>query len=163
MLQQNGVVNPLFKIKPFVDSCKKAPIATLNAIVINSLLTKEFEAFSNVSVFGVHIVNGSFSKRTVFEFIRFHQRFRKAPFSQRSNVNARQKRKSLLRFNMKTEQCERSLILPHFISSDQMGNKGAFITLDKTLKPKFTSYAAVVSVLKMHGFYWVCLKHVSTV
>ncbi|XP_065051782.1 serine/threonine-protein phosphatase 5-like [Rhopilema esculentum] len=26
---------------------------------------------------------------------------------------------------------------------DQMGNKGAYITLDKTLKPKFTSFAAV--------------------
>ncbi len=26
-----------------------------------------------------------------------------------------------------------------------MGNKGAYITLDSTLKPKFTSYAAVVS------------------
>ena len=95
---------------------KKAPIATLNTIVINSLLkglfhpaflsrvisslafvvaifmahqngdnkgetkrrhvkgmldetdplTKEREAFSNVSVFGVHTENGSFSKCTVF-------------------------------------------------------------------------------------------------
>ena len=53
-------------------------------------------------------------------------------------------------------------MLSRFISSDQMGNKGAFITLDKTLKPKFTSYAAVVSMLKMAGSYWVSLKHVST-
>ena len=29
--------------------------------------------------------------------------------------------------------------------SDQMGNKGAFITLTTDLKPKFTSYDAVVS------------------
>ena len=57
-------------------------MATLNAIVINSLLTKECAAFSNVSVFGVHTENGSFSKRTVFKFMRFHWRFRRAPFSQ---------------------------------------------------------------------------------
>ena len=50
----------------------KVPIATLNAIVINNLVTKECEAFSNVSVFGVHTENGSFSKCTVFKFIRFH-------------------------------------------------------------------------------------------
>lgn len=30
--------------------------------------------------------------------------------------------------------------------SDQMGNKGAFITLDgKTMKPQYTTYDAVVS------------------
>ena len=34
-----------------------------------------------------------------------------------------------------------------FFNSDQMGNKGAFITLKSDLKPKFTSYEAVVSVL----------------
>ena len=82
---------------PFSKQClllaavKKAPIASLNAIVMNRLSTKECEAFSNVSVFGVHTENGSFSKRTVFKFMRFHLRFRKAPFSQRSNVNARPK------------------------------------------------------------------------
>lgn len=32
--------------------------------------------------------------------------------------------------------------------SDQMGNKGAFITLTTDLKPKFTSYDAVVSTLR---------------
>ena len=48
----------------------KAPIVTLNAIVIKSLLTKECVAFSNVSVFDVHTENGSFSKRTVFKFMR---------------------------------------------------------------------------------------------
>ena len=31
--------------------------------------------------------------------------------------------------------------------SDQMGNKGAFITLTKDLKPEFTVYEAVVSTL----------------
>ena len=28
--------------------------------------------------------------------------------------------------------------------SDQMGNKGAFIVFDKSLKPQFTTYEAVV-------------------
>ena len=57
---------------PFVNSChKKAPIATLNTIVINSRLTKECAAFSNVSVFGVqtetdHFQNASFSNLCVF-------------------------------------------------------------------------------------------------
>ena len=37
--------------------------------------------------------------------MRFDWRFRKAPFSQRSNVNARQK----VRFHMNAEQCERHL------------------------------------------------------
>ena len=49
-------------------------MATLNAIVVNSKLTKECAAFSNVSVFGVHTENGSFSKRTVFKIMRFHYR-----------------------------------------------------------------------------------------
>ena len=31
------------------------------------------------------------------------------------------------------------------LSSDQMGNKGAFITMTDDLKPKFTTYDAVVS------------------
>ena len=35
---------------------------TLNAIAINSLLTKEYGAFSNISVFGVHNENGSLSR-----------------------------------------------------------------------------------------------------
>ena len=50
----------------------KAPIATLNAIGIKSLLTEECAAFSNVSVFGVRTENGSFSKRIGFKFMRFH-------------------------------------------------------------------------------------------
>ena len=64
----------------------------LKAIVMNNLSTKECAAFSNVSVFGVHTENGSFSKRTVLKFMHFHKRFREAPFSQRSNVNAMPKR-----------------------------------------------------------------------
>ena len=42
-----------------------------------------------IFVFGVHTENGSCSKRTVDKFMRFHLRFRRAPFSQRSNVDAR--------------------------------------------------------------------------
>ena len=63
---------------PFSKQCLlliiviKTPMATLNAIVISSLLTKEYAAFSNVSVFGVHTENGSFSKRTVLKSMRFH-------------------------------------------------------------------------------------------
>ena len=65
---------------------------SLNAIVIINLSTNEREAFSNVSIFGVHTENGSFSKRTSFKFTRFHLRFGKAPLSQRSNANARLER-----------------------------------------------------------------------
>ena len=63
-------------------------MATLNAVVIIRLLTKECVAFSNFSVFGGHTENGSFSRRTVFKFMLFHHRFRKAPFSQR-NTNGK--------------------------------------------------------------------------
>ena len=52
----------------------KAPIATLNGIVIESLLTKECAAFSNVSVFGVHTENGSF-----FQIHAFSLAFSKSP------------------------------------------------------------------------------------
>ena len=31
--------------------------------------------------------------------------------------------------------------------SDQMGNKGAFIVLDKSMKPQFVTYEAVVSLI----------------
>ena len=42
-----------------------------------------------------------------------------------------------------------------FIFSDQMGNKGAFITLYEDLKPNFTSFDAVVSLF----FNWfLCLQ-----
>ena len=58
-----------------------APIANLNAIVIKSLLTKECAAFSNVSVFGAHTENGSFSKHTVLKFMRFFSVFEKPRFN----------------------------------------------------------------------------------
>ena len=67
-----GAVNPFFKTKPLLGAVKKAPITSLNAIVIISLLTKDCEAFSNVSVFGVHTENEPVSKRTVFRFMLFH-------------------------------------------------------------------------------------------
>ena len=50
----------LFKTMPLLIVVIKAPMVTLNAIVINSLLTKECAAFSEVSAFGVHTENGSF-------------------------------------------------------------------------------------------------------
>ena len=63
---------PFFQTMPLLAAVEKAPIASLNAIVTNSFSTKECEEFSNVSVSGVHIENGSFSKRTVFKSLRFH-------------------------------------------------------------------------------------------
>ena len=72
LLQQNGVVNPFFKTMPLLAAVKKALMASLNAFVMNSLSTKEWEASSNVSVFGVHTENGSYSKRTVFKFMLVH-------------------------------------------------------------------------------------------
>ena len=77
-------VNPLFKTKRLLVAFQSEPLTSLNAIVrivINSLLTKECEAFSNVSVFGVHTENGSFQNGplshlcvfiSVFEKLRFH-------------------------------------------------------------------------------------------
>ena len=71
----------------------------MNAIVINGLSTKDFEAFSNVSVFGVLTESGLFSKLTVFKFMGFHWCFREAPFLKQSNVNARPKRISCAPFS----------------------------------------------------------------
>ena len=55
---------------------KEAGIATLNTIVINSILTKECESFGNVSVFGVRTFTLKTDRfqnvATVFEFMRFH-------------------------------------------------------------------------------------------
>ena len=68
---------------PLLVAVKKAPIASLNAIVINSLATKECDSFSNVSVFGVQTENGSFSKRTVFNLMRFISVFEKLHFHSR--------------------------------------------------------------------------------
>ena len=39
--------------------------------------------------------------------------------------------------------------------SDQMGNKGAFITLTKDLKPQFTTYEAVVSHVSVLSGAWL--------
>ena len=63
---------PFLKQSFLLIAVNKAPIATLNAIVIKSILTKECAAFSYVSIFGVHTESGSFSKRTIFKFMRFH-------------------------------------------------------------------------------------------
>ena len=52
---------PLFKTMLLLIVAIKAPMATLIAIVINSLLTKEYAVFLNVSVFSVHTENGSFN------------------------------------------------------------------------------------------------------
>ena len=95
---------------PFSKQClllgavKKAPIASLNAIVINSLSTKELK-HSQMSPFLVFTLktdrfqNAPFSTLCVFVSV----------FEKRSSVNARPKRKSFAPFHMKTEQCERGL------------------------------------------------------
>ena len=44
--------------------------------------------------------------------------------------------------------------------SDQMGNKGAFITLTKDLKPQFTTYEAVVSHVSV--FVWCMVGHLQS-
>ena len=41
--------------------------------------------------------------------------------------------------------------------SDQMGNKGAYITLTKDLKPKFTTYEAVVSLTTSVLTWCICI------
>ena len=51
--------------------------------------------------------------------------------------------------------------------SDQMGNKGAFITLTKDLKPQFTTYEAVVSLVSVslvwvHGWMPLLCNHFHT-
>ena len=71
---------PFSKQRLLFIAVNKAPIATLNTILIISLLTKECAPFSNVSAFGVHTENGSFSKPFsnscvfigVFEKLCFH-------------------------------------------------------------------------------------------
>ena len=81
-------------------SVKKGPIATLNSIVINSLLAKECEAFSNALVVGIYTENGSFrnafplvfSKSSVFISEQCERRaktkkFYSAFIRKRSSVN----------------------------------------------------------------------------
>ena len=69
LLEPNIVANPVFTIKPIVGrvAVKKAPSRSLNITVIESPLTKECEASSNVSVFDVHPENGSFFKTHRFQ------------------------------------------------------------------------------------------------
>ena len=80
--------------------------------------------------------NRSFSKRTVFNFIRFHYRFRRAPFSQQSIVNARQKRRSLLHFHWKTEQRERDLSVAVLMYEDRFRNTIASVGFDRHFNSK---------------------------
>ena len=72
MLQETVLLIPFSKQCHLFVTVKKAPIARWNTILMNSLSTKEREAFSNVSFFGDHTENGLFSKRTVFKFMHFH-------------------------------------------------------------------------------------------
>ena len=110
MLRQNGVVNPLFKQSILFVAAMKVPIVSLNAIVINSLLlTKEFEAFSKLFFFGVHAENGSFSKLSVLNSCDFFSIFEKLCFDIRAMGTQDKNVEVLLRFHMKTEQCERDL------------------------------------------------------
>ena len=71
-----NTVSPLFKTKILLEAVKKVLITSSNAIIINSVLTRECDAFSNVPVFGVHTENGSFSDLCIFisdfEKLRFH-------------------------------------------------------------------------------------------
>ena len=70
------LLSPFQNKKPLLVAVKRASIKSFNAIVIFILLTKEYEAFSNVSIFGVHTENGSFSKRIVMRFCEGFQKLR---------------------------------------------------------------------------------------
>ena len=81
MLQQNGVVDPFSEQYLLLAAVKRAPITSLNAIVMNSLSTKEFEAFSDVSVLVSELKTDRFQNApfsnlcvfvSVFEKLRFH-------------------------------------------------------------------------------------------
>ena len=56
------------------------------------------------------------------------------------------------RFEMSDKVCVYTFFCYH---SDQMGNKGAFITLTKDLKPQFTTYEAVVSHVSVLSGAWL--------
>ena len=88
---------PLPKQSLLLVAVKKAPIANLNVFVINSLLTKDCEAFSRVSVPNVHTHNGSF-QNTPFQFYAFS-----LAFSNSSVLTA-------------TKQCERKAKTDKFCS-----------------------------------------------
>ena len=91
---------PISKQSLLFISVNKMPIAT-----------KEYEVFSNVSVFGVHKENGSFSKRIVFKLKRFHLRFEKLVFTAERCERKAKNGYVFLRLHLKTEQCERCLTL----------------------------------------------------
>ena len=60
-------------VGPYRKSCHKGANGDFEChCIINSLLTEDCTAFLNVSVFGVHTENGSFSECTIFEFMRYH-------------------------------------------------------------------------------------------
>ena len=63
-----------FKTQSFVMVVKKAPIASLNSIVINSISAKETEGISIFSVFGAHNEKNRF-QNAPFLFVHFHYRF----------------------------------------------------------------------------------------
>ena len=56
------------------------------------------------------------------------------------------------RFEISDKVCVDAFFCYH---SDQMGNKGAFITLTKDLKPQFTTYEAVVSHVSVLSGAWL--------
>ena len=79
------------------------PIATLNAIVIDKLLTKECQAFSNVFVFGVQAETGLFSDLCVFTSVFEELRLYSGAMWKQGKTDI------LSRFQMKMVLCERDL------------------------------------------------------
>ena len=90
LLQQNGVADPIFKTMPLGNSFQEGVNPEFECRCNQQPFKMGYETFPNVSIFGVHAQNESFSKRAVFIFMLF----RKAPVSPRSNVNARPDRTS---------------------------------------------------------------------
>ena len=95
---------------PFSKQCLllkvviKLPMATLNVIVINSLLTKECVAFSNVSVFGVHLKTDRFQNARC-QIYAFSLAFSKSSVFTAEQCECTFLTRSFTRFNMNTEQC----------------------------------------------------------
>ena len=85
---------PFSKQSLLLIAVNKAPIATLNGIVIESLLTKECAAFSDVSVFGVRTENGSF-----FQIYAFSLAFSKSPVFTAEQCERKAKRRSFTPFS----------------------------------------------------------------
>ena len=76
--QQNGVVNPLFKTKPFFNSCQQGANRNFECHCNQKSINKGMCSVSDVSFFGVHTENGSFSKRS-FQIYAFSLAFSKSP------------------------------------------------------------------------------------